>query len=113
MSIMLAAIPYLLTLIMLGGGIVNAVGPKGVLESYTRWGYPSWFHFVTAILELVAAALLLYPPLRPAGMGLTFLVLLAALTTLMRAGEYGHSPAAILFIALIVIWWFAGRSALP
>jgi hypothetical protein len=113
MSLVVTAIPYLLSLIMLGGGVANAVGPRGILESYTRWGYPSGFHFVTAILELVAAALILYPPLRPYGMGLALLVLLAALATLMRAGEYSHSPAAILFIMLIAVWWFAGRQALP
>lgn len=106
MSIALTAIPYILALVMLGGGVANTTGSKVIRASYARWGYPSGFHLVTGFLELTAAGLLLYPPLRLYGMILMLAILLAALATLLLFREFSHVPPAIIFILLIATWSF-------
>ncbi|WP_240200157.1 MULTISPECIES: DoxX family protein [Paracoccus] len=73
--------------------------------AYARWGYPGWFHYVTAALELLAAILLPRAPTRPYGAGLGACIMAAAaLTTLIHA-EYDHSiaPLVALSVALIVL----------
>ena len=110
MPTVLTLIPYAIALIEFGGGVAHAIGLQAVRDSYERWGFPKGFHLVTAVLELAAAGLILYPPLRLVGMGLAFLILVAALATLLRAREYGHSPAPVIFMALIALW-FAGPAA--
>lgn len=73
--------------------------------AYARWGYPGWFHYLTATLELLAALLLLRMSTRPYGAALGACVMAAAaLTTLVHA-EYDHSiaPAVVLAVALSVL----------
>ncbi|WP_433933623.1 DoxX family protein [Brevundimonas diminuta] len=73
--------------------------------AYAAWGYPDWFHYVTAILELAAGLLLIRAISRPYGAGLGALVMAAAsLTTLLNA-DYDHAvaPGIVLFVSLAVL----------
>ncbi|QFQ88837.1 DoxX family protein [Paracoccus kondratievae] len=73
--------------------------------AYAAWGYPGWFHYVTALCELVAAILLARTATRPYGAGLGAAVMAAALLTTLIHGDYGHSaaPAVVLAVALVVL----------
>ncbi|MFD2439942.1 DoxX family protein [Paracoccus kondratievae] len=73
--------------------------------AYARWGYPGWFHYLTAALELSAALLILYSPSRIYGAALGACVMAAAALTTLGHGEYAHgvAPLVVLAVALILL----------
>lgn len=44
-------------IIFLTGVVINLTGPKGIVDSYVRWGLPGWFRFITAAVEALALIL--------------------------------------------------------
>ncbi|MEJ5082900.1 MULTISPECIES: DoxX family protein [unclassified Ochrobactrum] len=79
--------------------------------SYARWSYPDWFHYITATLELAAAALLINPPTRKTGAAIGALVMGAASLTTLFHTEYDHaiSPLIVLIVSLLVLF-LSGRT---
>lgn len=87
------------------GAIGNWIAPANVRAEYARWGYPDWFHYVTAVLELLVAALLLFASTRFWGIGLGAAIMLAAIATLLIHKEYRHAllpTTVLLFLTLQV-----------
>ena len=96
------------------GSLSNIFTPGSIYEEYLRWGYPHWFHFVTASLELTTAVLLAQARTRLWGAALGYTVMLAALATVTLHGEYGHAVAPLVVATLsIVVGWIAWRKRLP
>jgi uncharacterized membrane protein YphA (DoxX/SURF4 family) len=93
----------LIGLFFVVGGIGNWIAPPRVVADYERWGYPRYFHYLTAVLELAAGALILNPGTRPFGAVLGALVMAAAVATLFRHKEFKHAIPAILALAGCVI----------
>jgi hypothetical protein len=85
------------------GSLSNIFAPRPIYEEYLRWGYPSWFHFVTGSLELTTAVLLARAQTRLWGAALGGGVMLAALATVTLHGEYGHGAAPLVVVALLVL----------
>jgi hypothetical protein len=97
---------WLVTLFFVVGGVGNWIAPPAVRSDYQRWGYPKWFHYVTALTEFMAAALLFFPDLRLVGAGLGAVVMAAALLTVIRHREYSHAVAPAIVIAFcIAVGW--------
>jgi hypothetical protein len=95
------------------GSLSNIFAPGSIYEEYLRWGYPSWFHFVTGSLELTTAVLLARAQTRLWGAALGCAVMLAALATVTLHGEYGHAvPPLIAATLSIVVGWTAWRKRL-
>ncbi len=94
------------------GGIVNAIPRQAIRQQYALWGYPTWFHYPTAILELISAGLLFFSQSRFAGAVLGALVMLAAVVTLIRNREYKHVviPAAVLILTAVAAWIAFGQA---
>jgi hypothetical protein len=64
----------------------------------------SSFRYVTAGFEALTVVLTLPTHTRAAGLVLGGAILLAAIATLVRAGEYGHTvPALIGLVAIILM----------
>jgi hypothetical protein len=96
------------------GSLSNIFAPGSIYEEYLRWGYPHWFHFVTGSLEFTTAGLLAQARTRLWGAALGCAVMLAALATVTRHGEYGHGVAPLVVATLsIVVGWIAWRKRLP
>ena len=96
---------WLLAAFFLFGAYGNAFISEENAAAYAAWGYPDWFHYVTAILELAAGLLLVRAISRPYGAALGALVMAAAsLTTLLNA-DYDHAvaPGIVLFVSLAVL----------
>lgn len=94
---------YFVALVFATGVIINLVGPAGIRDAYTRWGYPPYFRFVTAAVEALALVLIMVESTRTAGLALAAMVMLAAITTLVRASETKHAlPALVVMISAIV-----------
>jgi hypothetical protein len=52
-----SAMAWLLAFAFAGAGIFNAMGGSVVQAQFRRWGYPAWWNFITAALEMLSAAL--------------------------------------------------------
>jgi len=98
---MINVVAWLLALAFIGAGIGNAAGGAAIQAQFQRWGYPAWWNFVTAALEIFDAALIVFPETRLFGLALGAVVMIAATGTVLWRGEYRHLPPCIVFIALI------------
>ncbi|WP_097091783.1 DoxX family protein [Novosphingobium sp. Chol11] len=103
------ALAWLLGAFFVIGGVTNLLASEGTQAQYATWGYPDWFHYVTAGLEFGTAALLFVRKSRILGAVLGVLVMCAAAGTLIRNGEYVHAIIPGVVLVLLVI---TGRSTL-
>lgn len=85
------------------GGTLNIFASPEVLDDYSRWGFPDWFHYVTGVLEWTAAVLLFFRTTRLAGGVLAGGVMAAAAITVLLNGEYSHAIAPMVVLALIAL----------
>ena len=94
---------WLLAFAFAGAGLFNAIGGAAVQARFIRWGYPAWWNFVTAALEVLGAALIVLPETRIWGLALVAMVMIAAIVTVIWRREYKHLPPAGALAALIGI----------
>ena len=108
-SIFTTGLAFLLAAFFVFGAYGNFLLSPQNAASYARWGYPDWFHYITATLELAAAALLINPPTRKTGAVIGALVMGAAsLTTLFHA-EYDHAIAPLtVFTGSVLVLFLSG-----
>lgn len=97
---------YVLVIFFIVGSIGNFIGPQKILEEYSRWGYPNWFHYVTSLLELISAILIARVTTRFFGSILASCIMLSAALTVIYYGEYTHAifPLVILILLLFSIY---------
>lgn len=100
-----SALAWLLTLAFAGAGLFNAIGGAAGQAEFVRWGYPAWWNFVTAALEILGAVLIVLPQTRILGLALGAVILLAAIATVTWRREYAHLPPGVALLALIAIEW--------
>ncbi len=76
------------------------------VQSFARWGYPIWFMYVTGLVEVVAAILLVVPATRFYGAALLVCTMFGALVTHVNAGETAQigAPLFLLVLAALVAW---------
>jgi len=96
---------WLLAFAFAGAGLFNALGGAVAQAQFVRWGYPAWWNFVTAALEVLGAALIVLPGTRFQGLALVAMVLIAAIATVTWRGEYKHLPPGLALAALIGVEW--------
>jgi hypothetical protein len=96
-------VAWLLALAFTGAGIGNAAGGAAIQAQFQRWGYPAWWNFMTAALELLDAVLIVFPETRIFGLALGAMVMIAATATVIRRREYKHLPPCVVFVVLIGI----------
>lgn len=100
------ALAWLLAAFFTFGGVLNLALPEPIRNDYARWGYPDWFHYVTAALEFLVAAALLFPNTRIFGAALGSAVMAAAVGTTLFHREYKHALAPSLALLLTgALWW--------
>lgn len=85
------------------GGLINAAAPGPIHREFARWGFPGWFHWIVAVVELVAAALMILPMSRLAGYGMGACAMLGATVVVVHHREYLHAlmPATVLGIIML------------
>ena len=96
----------LLAAFFLVGSLGNILASEQIVAEYARWGYPSWFHYVTGTLELTAAVLLAIRQWRLWGGLLGAVIMVAASLTTLLHGEIAHAlaPLMVLSICTAVGW---------
>ena len=90
----------LISLIFMSAALQKFTGK--VAPNWERWGYSRQFMYATGIAELVALALFWWPELELVGAAGLGLVLLGALTTLIRHRE-GRSHIAMTAVSLLLV----------
>lgn len=94
--VVMGALPKLVPNLPLGGD------PDPIDMWINVYGYPLWFRWVTGILELAAAVLILIPRVRFWGGLLTACIMIGAAITNLRAGE-NLGDNMITFVSINVI----------
>jgi len=85
------------------GGAVNASGAKSIRNDFKRYGFPSWWCWITAALEFATACLLLFPATFFIGVALGACVMIAAIAAVLRARRFRHIPPPAAFLMLLVV----------
>ena len=101
-------VAWALAAFFLIGAVGNILAPPNVIADYARWGYPGWFHYLTGVLELSVAVLLVRRKTRRAGALLGGLVMTAAAVTLILHAEVTHAIAPTTVLLLLIL---VGRTA--
>ncbi len=99
-------VSVLLGLLFLGAGGSKLAGGQMHVESFARWGYPPWFQYVTGLVEVAAALLIVLPATRFYGAALLVCTMLGAVATHVMAGESSMlgGPAVLLGLSAVVAW---------
>ena len=99
----------LLALAFVGAGTGKLLGTSDMVALYEAIGLGQWFRYVTGILELTGAALVIVPRTRVIGAGLLASIMLGAIAThLFVLHNSPGVPLVLLVIASLVLW---GRRA--
>ena len=98
-----SSMAWLLAFAFAGAGLFNAMGGEAVQAGFVRWGYPPSWNFVTAAIEMLGAALIVFPETRIWGLALAAMVMIAALATVIWRREYRHLLPGVALTALIGI----------
>lgn len=83
------------------GVLVNILGPKGIIDSYKRWGLPESFRFITATLEFLAL-ILAFTPLQLLGYLIALTVMGGAILILLLNREYKPIFAPLVTCVIII-----------
>ncbi len=102
----LLVLSVLLGLAFLGAGGSKLAGAQMHVDNFARWGYPPWFQYVTGLVEVVAAFLIVLPATRFYGAALLVCTMLGAVATHVMAGEGSMTggPAVLLGLSALVAW---------
>lgn len=99
------SLQILAALFFLGAGIAKVTGNEEMVTEFTRMGIGQWFRYLTGILEVTAALLLLLP--RTAFWGGTVLAAMMLTCGLLHLFRMGGDPVpaiVLLFITGTVAW---------
>ena len=97
----------LLALAFLGAGGSKLAGDAMHVANFDRWGYPSWFMYVTGLIEVVAALLILLPKTRFYGAALLVPTMIGAILTHIVGGDGLDTiiaPLVLLALVGFVAW---------
>ena len=108
-NVVIKILSILLALVFLAAGGSKLTGTEMHVESFESWGYPGRFVYVTGLIEVVGALLLLFPKTRLYGGAIIICVMLGAIVTHVMASEFDRigAPGVLLVLAAVVVW--AGR----
>ncbi|MGV8936035.1 MAG: DoxX family protein [Allorhizobium sp.] len=85
------------------GGAVNVSGAKSIRDDFMRYGFPSWWCWITAALEFATACLLLFPATFSIGLALGACVMIAAIAAVLRARDFRHTAPPTVFLLLLIV----------
>ena len=94
---------WLLAAFFCFGAWSNVYPSEAIIGNYSRWGYPDWFHYVTAAMELTVAVLLIAARTRWLGAITGVVVMVAAVATVTAHDGIRHAALPVSILVLLVI----------
>lgn len=85
----------------IAAGIPKLTRPEAHIENFVRWGYPSWFVYVTGVVEVLGAGLLVFRGVRLYGVGVLGVTMVGAALTHLRAGEMAAVPVPLVLLVIL------------
>jgi uncharacterized membrane protein YphA (DoxX/SURF4 family) len=100
------AISVLLALFFVAMGLPKMLGLGGWAGRFAAWGYPPWFVVLVGVGEIGGAVMLLIPPLARAGAAGLSVIMLGAVATHLRYGEFVRViiPLILLTLLMVIAW---------
>lgn len=92
------------------GAFINMSGYQKIRASFVRLGFPSWWCWVTAALELLTAVLLVTAGFRYIGAALGACIMLAAIAAIVRIRNYRELPSPVVFLLLLALASVSGHA---
>lgn len=96
-------IPVTLGILFLLAGGTKLAGQAMQVESFTGWGYPIWFMYVTGFIETMCGLMLLVSKTRFYGAVLIACTMLGAVATLVMSNQMAQVPIPALLFVLAII----------
>lgn len=101
----------ILAVAFLGASIAKLTAQPMMVQSFASFGYPIWFMYVTAALELLGVVLILVPRAAVLGASLLGCIMLGAIYSHVSHGQAGMAvPAAVLLVLVVTVGWLRGSS---
>lgn len=111
-NIALWVVQILLALAFIAAASGKLLGNPGMVGLYETIGIGQWFRFVTGLLELAGAILIVIPRTKFVGAALLAMIMVGAvLTHLFILHSAPTAPAVLLLLAGIVAWGRRGALA--
>ncbi|HXV63197.1 MAG TPA: DoxX family protein [Vicinamibacteria bacterium] len=110
-STTIKAMSIFLGVVYLFTGGLKLAGMEMMIESFRGWGYSVTFMYVIGVLEVAGAVMLLTSRMRVYGATLISILMIGAVFTHLRAGEWMMVPGPMIMLALAATVGWAERTA--
>jgi len=97
-------LPLVLSVLFVIAGGTKVAGLDFQIESFGRWRFPAWwFMHAVGVAELLGAGLLVFARSRAYGASLLLVLMLSAISTHLRVGEFLVIPAPLILTVLLLL----------
>jgi uncharacterized membrane protein YphA (DoxX/SURF4 family) len=105
LDILLWCVQASLALVFVGAGLAKLMGKPETVALFSAVGVGQWFRYVTGVLELTGAVLIMVPRSRRAGAALLATIMAGALTAhLFILHAPPATPGVLLLMSGFVVW---------
>ncbi len=102
-------VSILLAITFVGAALFKLITWESTVEQFERFGYDPWFIWVTVLVELVGAVLIVMsePHVKSWGTTVITTTMVAAMLSHLKAGEPGEMipPLVVMLMAMFVAWY--------
>ena len=105
LDILLWCVQALLALVFVNASLAKLMGTPEFVALFIAVGFGQWFRYVTGVLELTGAVLIMVPKTRSIGSGLLATIMLGALTAhLFILHASPTTPGVLFLMSSFVVW---------
>lgn len=97
-TILMWTLTILLAGLFVFAGAGKLLGVEAVVESFQRFGYPSWFRIVIGVIEVVCGVSLLFPKFAIDAASFLIVIMLGAVLTELIVGTSVIPPLVVLVL---------------
>ncbi len=105
LNILLWGVQALLALVFVNASLAKLTGNPEMVALFTAVGFGQWFRYVTGILELTGAVLIMVPKTRRIGSALLATIMLGALTAHLFILHVPPTTPGVLFLMSGFVAW--------
>jgi uncharacterized membrane protein YphA (DoxX/SURF4 family) len=105
LDILLWCVQALLALVFVSASWAKLMGAPEMVTLFSAVGWGQWFRYVTGIVELTGAVLIMVPKTRGAGAALLATIMLGALTAHLLILHVPPTTPGVLFLLAGLVAW--------